>query len=399
MRATALVTEVVGAAVGGPPFDSRGGAVYLQPAWGFGALRLSPMTGPGWHRMCPMPARARMAGTSRKGATRMTTSTAVEEAVRASLGDEPRLDDSSRAIRISFEEGTGALVMEGEVSDIAAKKLALERAAAHPEVLGIVDRLHTRPAVVQDDATVRELVLHAFIQEPAFADLALFERLDGRLDPVHVPDGARGRIEVDVSDGVVTLDGSVPGLDRKRLAGVLAWWVPGSRDVVDGIGVDPPEEDDDGAIADAVRLVLEKDPFLDAVRVGINVRDAVVTLTGSLATEWQRNMAEFDAWYIFAVDRVVNLIEVPSEPAGAGEDPEAEAEWRVIEIAQGHTGGDERRIVVSDHEVEEDAVAAAMAARDAREVALEGEIAVRWAVEHMGREIDLEEAVERYEAE
>jgi BON domain len=329
----------------------------------------------------------------------MTTSTTVEEAVRASLREDPRIDGSSEPMRLSFEEGSGALVMEGEVSDIAAKKLALERAATHPEVLGIVDRLHTRPAVAQDDPTVRKLVLDALIQEPAFADLALFERCEGRIEPMHAPDGARGRIEVEVNDGIVTLDGSVPGLDRKRLAGVLAWWVPGSRDVVDGIGVDPPEDDDDGAIADAVRLVLEKDPFLDAVRVGIGVRDAVVTLTGSLATDWQRNMAEFDAWYIFAVDRVVNLIEVPSEPAEASEAPEAEAEWRVVEIVQDPTGGDERRILISDHDDEEDAVTAAMAARDARADALEGEIAVRWAVEHMGREIDLEEAMERYEAE
>lgn len=328
----------------------------------------------------------------------MTTSTAVEDAVRASLREEPRIDEGE-SIRLSFEEGTGALVMEGEVSTIAAKKLALEKAAAHPKVLGIVDRLHTRPAVPQDDPTVRRLVLEALMQEPAFADLALVERYDGRSEPVRAPDDARGRIEVEVNDGIVTLDGSVPGLDRKRLAGVLAWWVPGSRDVVDGIGVDPPEEDDDGAIADAVRLVLEKDPFLDAVCVGIDVRDAVVTLTGALATDWQRNMAESDAWYIFAVDRVVNRIEVPAEPALASEAPDVDAEWRVIEIVQSPTGADVRRILISGHEDEEDAVNAAMAARDAREEAPEGEIAVRWAVEHMGREIDLEEAMERYEAE
>lgn len=327
----------------------------------------------------------------------MTTSTAVEEEVRASLREEPRIDDAGEPIRLSFEEGSGALVMEGEVSTIAAKKLALEHAAAHPEVLGIVDRLHTRPAVAQDDPTVRKLVLNALIQEPAFAELAIVERTGGGMEPVRVPDGARGHIEVEVNDGVVTLDGSVPGLDRKRLAGVLAWWVPGSRDVVDGIGVDPPE-DDDGAIADAVRLVLEKDPFLDAVRVGIDVRDAVVTLTGTLATDWQRNMAEFDAWYIFAVDRVVNRIEVPPEPAKTSAMPDADGEWRVIEIVQGSSGGDERRILISGHDDEEDAVNAAMSARDAREGALEGEIAVRWAVEHMGREIDLEEAMERYEA-
>jgi osmotically-inducible protein OsmY len=330
----------------------------------------------------------------------MATPTAVEDEVRASLHDEPRIDAVHRLIRLSFEETSGALVMEGEVSDVAAKKLALERAAAHPDVLGIVDRLRTQPAEEQDDATVRKLVLDAFIQEPAFSDLALFERLDGRVDAVRAPDDVSGRIEVEVKDGIVTLDGSVPGLDRKRLAGVLAWWVPGSRDVVDGIAVDPYEDDDDGAIADAVRLVLEKDPFVDAVGVGIGVRDAVVTLTGSLATDWQRNMAEFDAWYVFAVDRVVNLIEVGTEPAATDEGADVGiAPWRVIEIVQDPFGGDARRILISEHDEEEAAVTAAVAARDARLEALESEVDVRWAVVHLDREIDFEDAIERYESE
>jgi len=36
------------------------------------------------------------------------------------------------------------------------------------------------------------------------------------------------------------LNGRVSGLPSKRLAGVLAWRVPGVRDVVNGIELDPP---------------------------------------------------------------------------------------------------------------------------------------------------------------
>ena len=38
------------------------------------------------------------------------------------------------------------------------------------------------------------------------------------------------------------LNGRMPGLASKRLAGVLAWWVPGARDVVNGIAVEPPRK-------------------------------------------------------------------------------------------------------------------------------------------------------------
>ncbi len=85
---------------------------------------------------------------------------------------------------------------------------------------------------------------------------------------VRVPEAASGMITVSAADGVVTLDGDLPGLAQKRLAGVLAWWVPGARDVVNGIGVTPPEPDDDQQIIDAVRIALEKGSELTFGAVG-----------------------------------------------------------------------------------------------------------------------------------
>lgn len=48
---------------------------------------------------------------------------------------EPRLDPYQFPIELDCDDGT--LTVEGEVGDVAAKKLALERAAALPEVSGI----------------------------------------------------------------------------------------------------------------------------------------------------------------------------------------------------------------------------------------------------------------------
>jgi osmotically-inducible protein OsmY len=127
---------------------------------------------------------------------------------------------------------------------------------------------------------------------------------------VREPPEARSAIDLEVEDGVVTLNGQVPGLADKRLAGVLAWWVPGSRDVINGIAVEPPEDDSDEAILEAVRLVLEKDPFVDASQIRVGVKNALVRLTGLVPTEAEREMAEFDAWYVFGVDKVDNRIEV-----------------------------------------------------------------------------------------
>jgi osmotically-inducible protein OsmY len=124
------------------------------------------------------------------------------------------------------------------------------------------------------------------------------------------PAARRGAIAFSVEDGVVTLNGDVPGLAHKRLAGVLAWWVPGSRDVINGMGVLPPEADSDDEIADSVRMALEKDPFVDASQIRVGVKNSAVTLAGIVPSVSERDMAEFDAWYVFGVDRVDNRIEV-----------------------------------------------------------------------------------------
>jgi osmotically-inducible protein OsmY len=72
----------------------------------------------------------------------------------------------------------------------------------------------------------------------------------------------------------------------------------------------PLQEDSDEEIAKAVRLVLEKDPFVNAERILVAVKKAVVTLEGEAPSGPQKEMAEFDAWYVFAVDKVDNRLEI-----------------------------------------------------------------------------------------
>jgi hypothetical protein len=99
--------------------------------------------------------------------------TRESERARAALASEPRLDLHKFPIELSYADGT--LTLEGEVGDIAAKKLALERAAALPEVTGIIDRLRVRPAQRMGDGQIRDLVRDALLQEPALAEFAVSE--------------------------------------------------------------------------------------------------------------------------------------------------------------------------------------------------------------------------------
>jgi osmotically-inducible protein OsmY len=222
-----------------------------------------------------------------------------------------RFDDQPIVLAIS----DGDLVMEGELLDVAVKRRALRAAASVIEGRSIVDRLHLRPAERMADGMIRDLVRDALIEEPALSQCRLRVWVKGSPEIIQDPPTALGSIDVQVTDGVVTLDGDVSGLQQKRLAGALAWWVPGSRDVINGIGVTPPEEDNDDEITDALRLVLEKDPFVNPHQVRVTTNKGVVTLEGLVSSEAERDMAEHDAWYVFGVEDVVNRLAVEREAA------------------------------------------------------------------------------------
>ncbi|MFQ5442785.1 MAG: BON domain-containing protein [Thermodesulfobacteriota bacterium] len=209
--------------------------------------------------------------------------------LKAALTDRLHLDVRKNPVGLSIEDN--AVVMEGVVDGIAAKKRALLMAMGMEGVSGVVDRLKVRPGSAMTDAEIRDHLLRAFTEEPALS---------------------RADISVEVTDGVVDIEGRVPSLTHKRLAGVLAWWVPGSGDVINSLIVEPPEKDTDEEIIDALRIVLEKDRLVDAggvsIIVRVRVRDWTVTLDGVVRSGAEKKAVEEDAWYIWGVNEVINNI-------------------------------------------------------------------------------------------
>lgn len=227
--------------------------------------------------------------------------------VRGALEYEPRINLHRFPVTIGFADG--AVILEGEVERLAAKKLALERAAAVEGVRGVIDRLHVLPTERKGDGAIRDSLAAALLGQAELRDCRILTRAKGRLETLREA-GASGDLEFAVDGGIVTLDGRVVSLSHKRLAGVLAWWAPGCRDVVNSLDVQPPEHDTDDEVLDALRLVLEMDPLVQDSQVRASCRDYVVTLDGFVRTDTERRRAEDDAWCVFAVDDVVNRIEV-----------------------------------------------------------------------------------------
>jgi hypothetical protein len=205
------------------------------------------------------------------------------------------------------------VILEGDVGNIVAKKLALEIAGATPEVRGVVDRLHVAPAEPMGDGAILDALTASLREARELKNCTLRVMKKGETVTLQEirDDNASGDMLVSVENGVVTLDGWVISLSHKRMAGVLAWWVPGCRDVVDALEVVPPEQDNDDEVSDALSLVLELDPMIphpDQIRV--RTQNYVVTLEGLVSTQAEKERAEQDAWCLFAVDKVINHLAV-----------------------------------------------------------------------------------------
>jgi hypothetical protein len=97
------------------------------------------------------------------------------EKVRKTLHSEPLLGPSFH-LHVLKLEPDGSLVLEGEVSSVAAKKLALEHiAAVAPSVTCLVDRLHVKPAAPMTDKEIRIHVRNGLIEEADFRSLEIRE--------------------------------------------------------------------------------------------------------------------------------------------------------------------------------------------------------------------------------
>jgi len=218
----------------------------------------------------------------------------ILKVVRTAFERELRINLHKYPVRMDFSDGV--LTLEGEAEHVAAKKLSLELAIAVPRVTGIVDRLHVAPSTHMGDGAILDAVRDALLREPGLQNCTLQVKRKGTWETVREATVTpHGVIQVSVTDGVVLLDDHVTSLIQKRLAGVLAWWVPGSRDVINGMEVVSLQEDSDEEIAKAVRLVLGKDPFVNVERIRVSVKKAVVTLEGDAPSAPQKEMSEFDA--------------------------------------------------------------------------------------------------------
>jgi osmotically-inducible protein OsmY len=236
---------------------------------------------------------------------------AVRKQVHAALEREHRINLHRHPVKIESADGT--VTLEGEVADVAAKRLALQLAASVQGVSNVVDRLRVAPGERRGDGAVRDSAARLLLEQPELRGCSLNVRSNEKIEVLRrVTDDPAGEIQLSVTDGVVVLEGTVISQSHRRFAGALAWWIPGRRDVVNALEVRPAYEDRDDEISEVMRLVLEADPEVDADQIRTNCNGKVVFLDGAVPNEHQKRRAELDAWSLLSIRGVVNRLDVSS---------------------------------------------------------------------------------------
>ena len=221
----------------------------------------------------------------------MKTDVDLQEAIGAALTRDRRVRSKSEGGAIVYRVQGGTVLLEGIAESIIEKRVAEQVIRKVEGISRVENRLRVRAMPARTDEVIAIHVRDALTEDPYISERD---------------------VVITVQQGVVTLGGHQDALAKKRLAGLIAWWVPGVADVRNEMAVVPEEEDSDQEILTSIRVAFDKDKLVDALRFHVEVLNGYVTLYGLARSEAERNMAEEDVWMTWGVEGVDNRVEVES---------------------------------------------------------------------------------------
>lgn len=223
----------------------------------------------------------------------------IEDAVRAALSLDPRLDDE--AVRVEVRDGVATL--RGSVRTLAAREAATERAQQANGVRGVRNLVDVEPALEVPDEELLTRVDEALSRDPWLFDADL---------------------NVRVEDGFVTLSGELPSRYVRERARALVSSIEGVDEVrAEGLELTSPEPLSDEELRAAVLEQLFWNPNVDTGSITVRVEGGVVWLSGE-ARDLSAASSARESAFLAGAKSVVNEIEVPSDPPDIRTVPQAE---------------------------------------------------------------------------
>jgi osmotically-inducible protein OsmY len=240
--------------------------------------------------------------------------TRTDDEIRADVTRSLRSDPyvQNEPIQVSVERGVVGL------SGVVASAFEKRRARNAAEVAGVVEVRDTDVRVVPNvtrvpastpvnvtDADARAAIRDAFAADP------------------RVP---RTTVDFDVKYGVVTLTGVVASVSEKLAAAEDARRAIGVTAVVNQVQVRPWAASGSAGLEQGVLARLQQHPYVDARNVHVRADGTVISLDGSVGSDFERRTAERVAGAVAGVSEVKNQLGVTSGRRNYRDDEELRRE-------------------------------------------------------------------------
>ena len=199
----------------------------------------------------------------------------TDQAVTDAVEDQILMDHAVPLTGIHVNTVNGIVNLSGTVTNALAQERAARIAETVKGVRAVVNRLEVDPVVEISDDTIRRNVENALLYNPATSSY---------------------EIDVTVTDGTVTLAGTVDSWQEQELAKKEARGVQGVTNVIDAINVDYETERPDFEIQAEIQQALRWDILIDDALIDVQVDDGAVTLEGTVGSAAEKTRAMRTAW-------------------------------------------------------------------------------------------------------
>jgi osmotically-inducible protein OsmY len=195
-------------------------------------------------------------------------------------------------IPVTIAVEKGVVTLTGAVPTYAQKRAALDMARRTSGVKDVTDSIKVAPPEPRTDKQIIEAVRDAL--------------------KTNLGKDSADKINVAVTDRVVTLTGTLPSSYPKQVAAFLAGLTAGVVDVRNNITVKPTIQRTDPQIAMDIRSRFLRNALIKGQDLDLTVKDGVVTLTGTVGTFRQVEQAEAIVRFTPGVVDVLNQLFVKS---------------------------------------------------------------------------------------
>jgi osmotically-inducible protein OsmY len=205
-----------------------------------------------------------------------------DQGISAAVENELFYDPAITLNDIDVHTDDGVVTLRGRVSSLLAKRRAERIAMTVKGVRSVIDEIDVEPLIERRPLDLRRDVNDALRGDPATESFEIDVTADDR--------------------GRITLGGQVDSWQERMLAETVAAGIHGVTAVDNEIEVKPPAARPDAEILAEIRDTLRWDASVDHALIDVAVDDGEVTLTGTVGSLAEKNVAITDSWTPGVVD-------------------------------------------------------------------------------------------------